>query len=283
MQQSSRDRTLLHSLLTVLLLTACDLQAATDYRGEPIFTLKGTVSDSEATLSTDLGPTLIFQRGNRTHFVDAQAGGAFPAQFSMRVFEPPSFWATFPSWYGGDPELALAYIVAATSDHPFSVSGTPDSGEVQICNAPRTPGIYYADQPDCRFESIEPERNRDEGLGCAVAGNAGELRSVRGIAHCDRGFRVGQEDPTHVACEVLEERILTDACRGHGVSLSGASEGAGRCCANELAILIGEVSEAVGHSAVEVVGVSGSQDLVLSADRHAQRAAHHDTGLLPCV
>src|SRR5687768_12932682 len=79
-------------ILTAGYFTAgCDAQAGTDYRGESLLSVTGSVAIENQDPPDDLIPALAFdtRKGDRFLIEDVEVSGEFPARFSFDVFEPP--------------------------------------------------------------------------------------------------------------------------------------------------------------------------------------------------
>jgi hypothetical protein len=111
---------------SVLALVACgDGQTGSDYKGEPLMSLRGVVTSSTAALAEDLVPALVFipfdgldPTGPRdTYFVKSEVEGTFPSAFTMRVYEPPPE-ETLVTIVDGEPAFNMGQISAVSPDHP---------------------------------------------------------------------------------------------------------------------------------------------------------------------
>jgi len=109
----------------VLLIAACNPQASTKYRGEPLLTMSGSVELALESTSGELSPALAFLNRERAEIeiIDVEAQGEFPAEFTIRVYDPPPRSAFFPilndSMLDDEqaPAAALAFITAVTPSH----------------------------------------------------------------------------------------------------------------------------------------------------------------------
>jgi hypothetical protein len=104
------------------LIAGCDPQATDAYDGESLLTVRGRV---ELTLQRDdeaqLKPALAFQTESDAKFrlIDVSTRGAFPAELTMDVLEPPPEDAIFEMEYLTEqPRVAVGYIAAVTPDLP---------------------------------------------------------------------------------------------------------------------------------------------------------------------
>jgi hypothetical protein len=85
------------SLLAALagcVLIGCGEQAGTEYHGEPMLTLKGTVVMKNEHAPRDLVPALAFythttEDQDGMYFQDSDVSGEFPANFTLSILHPP--------------------------------------------------------------------------------------------------------------------------------------------------------------------------------------------------
>jgi hypothetical protein len=107
-----------------LALSACDLQASPEFRGESLLTVHGSVTIAEDHTRGQLVPALAFanRETGEIQVLDVQAQGEFPSDFRIDVFTPPSPQTlTQLTDFGDDePRMAFGYITAVTEDHPHS-------------------------------------------------------------------------------------------------------------------------------------------------------------------
>ena len=111
------------------LLGCGDGQAEPDYQGDPLMSLKGVVTSSEAALSAEQVPALMFSApweelvagGGTVHFVKGEVEGVFPTSFTLRVYDaPPAGVATME--VDGAPALTWGSLVAVAPEHPASLT-----------------------------------------------------------------------------------------------------------------------------------------------------------------
>jgi hypothetical protein len=123
-------RMMVASAGAVLGLLGCgDGQAGPDYQGDPLMSLKGVVTSSEAALSADQVPALMFTApfeeliaGEGTvHFVQGEVEGMFPTAFTLRVYDAPPAGVAIAA-VDGEPALNWASLVAISPDHPGSLT-----------------------------------------------------------------------------------------------------------------------------------------------------------------
>jgi hypothetical protein len=100
-----------------------------DYQGEPLFTLRGTVTVPKEFAGDDLVPVLTFtlQRGPAEasyaqgagyaqEIVDVAVEGSFPSEFRLDIYEPPPESALYFS--EGLPNFAVGHVTAMARSHP---------------------------------------------------------------------------------------------------------------------------------------------------------------------
>jgi hypothetical protein len=123
------------ALCAVVLVGACDAQASTAYRGQPLLSMSGSVELAlDATTQGELSPALAFfnPQNAAIEIVDVEAQGEFPAEFAIQVYERPPQSAFFPIWDEQDaPEAALAFITAVTPEHPDAIEFA-DTHEISV-------------------------------------------------------------------------------------------------------------------------------------------------------
>jgi hypothetical protein len=105
-------------------LLGCEAQASDAYRGEPLLVMRGSVALERASTEGELRPALAFLNSERAEIeiVEVESEGMFPAQFTLRVYQPPPEHAFGPiSGDEGAPRVALAFITAVTAAHPDNI------------------------------------------------------------------------------------------------------------------------------------------------------------------
>jgi hypothetical protein len=106
--------------LTMLALAACDRQADTDYVGEPIAQIGGTITSSVADVPGGLVP-LISWAGHTVEVEEADVTLEFPSRFRIDIRRPPSENALNDFTEGGarpdEARVAFGLIMAM----PFEV------------------------------------------------------------------------------------------------------------------------------------------------------------------
>jgi len=132
--------------LAVLALgaAACGQQSGMDYRGEPLFTLRGTVTVPKEFAGEDLVPVLFFplepdpETGGRfIEVLDVDVTGSFPSNFRIDVFDAPPQPAL--NFAEDLPKFAVGYLAAMSPSHPSRLKvfeGYPDFVELRrYCTA----------------------------------------------------------------------------------------------------------------------------------------------------
>jgi hypothetical protein len=123
-------RMIVASAGAVLGLLGCgDGQAGPDYQGDPLMSLKGVVTSSEAALTAEQVPALMFPAplveliagGGTVHFVKGEVEGMFPSAFTLRVYDaPPAGVATMA--VDGEPVLTWGSLVAVAPNFPAALT-----------------------------------------------------------------------------------------------------------------------------------------------------------------
>jgi hypothetical protein len=110
-------------------VAGCDVRAGSNYEGESLLSLRGSVSVAADGGVETLVPALAFpDRGGAVHLVDVEATGTFPAAFKLDVLVPPPAEAMIEAERGGEtilldaPPLAIGYVTAVGPDHPDTLS-----------------------------------------------------------------------------------------------------------------------------------------------------------------
>jgi hypothetical protein len=106
---------------SLVALTGCDSQTDPTYRGEPLATVQGTVN-SGANAGSNLDGKLVILWSVLTKSDDTVVGvtapvsGAFPASFSLPLYEPPPTAALNYSVADAVQGLGIGYILVVKSD-----------------------------------------------------------------------------------------------------------------------------------------------------------------------
>jgi hypothetical protein len=144
------------TIASLLALAGCDAQASTAYRGEPLLKVSGSVELTRIPSDGDLRPALAFLNREMGEFqiVDVDASGDFPAEITMEVYQPPPEDAFAPLREDGrGAKGALAYITAATADHPDKLQYGTSTGSAgpTTCNG----GPCECPESGCVRSSVE--------------------------------------------------------------------------------------------------------------------------------
>jgi hypothetical protein len=128
-------------------LTGCDVQVGEEYRGEPLFSLQGTVILEDPDERRELVPGLVFGTAEESILMEAEVQGEFPARFRMDITEPPPAEVFFPY----DPSIAqgsfaIARITAFPRSHPERVPYLLYTGGGEY---PDEDGNYFYDASAC--------------------------------------------------------------------------------------------------------------------------------------
>lgn len=116
----------------VLLLAGCQAEVGTDYRGEALLSLKGSVVLDDQSMA-DQVPVLAFYSQSGFALLDVHVEGEFPSRFNLEVFEPP------PQAAMTDPETGTVsgFLTVVPKDHPSLVQAV-SVGDYGMCSADGT-------------------------------------------------------------------------------------------------------------------------------------------------
>ena len=96
-------------------LTACDAQTDPSYGGEPLATVRGTIT-SELDDPPELVASLVWEvwttQGDSAASAQVPVTGSFPAAFTMELLAPPADDMLNPSLGPDEPYVGTAYITA---------------------------------------------------------------------------------------------------------------------------------------------------------------------------
>ena len=107
------------SLLAVLALGGCDAQESTDYRGDAIWSMKGSLV-GENGVASDTEVALMWQGEGVQVLQGTEVEGNFPAEFTLHTYEPPPAKGLFSlAEWGIDARIGFGNIVAADPSAPF--------------------------------------------------------------------------------------------------------------------------------------------------------------------
>lgn len=118
-------------------LAGCAAQVDSHYRGEPLAVLQGAVVAQEVPLGDHVAPMLGWygfglpdedkRQESPSILQEAEVTGAFPNQFSLRLYEPPPAEAMLEDEDG--LQIAIAYIFAVRTDRDWSVGWDRSDGD----------------------------------------------------------------------------------------------------------------------------------------------------------
>jgi hypothetical protein len=111
-------------------LVACDSQVDSDHQGTALATLAGSVSNARTQPTGDAEVVVIWENtsGSPDH-IAAEAvdvDGSFPAQFKLRIFEPPA--AELLNRSDDGVQFGVAYIVAGKAGTDYSSDASAEAG-----------------------------------------------------------------------------------------------------------------------------------------------------------
>jgi hypothetical protein len=123
------------------LLAGCDRQVSSDYQGESLLRIEGSVAIPLGFEGRELVPVIGFYansgRGPQcdgsvsadyVRILDVSAEGDFPSQFTLDVLDPPPEEA-FREVVAGQPPVAIGHIMAMTPDHPDALLIRPNDAD----------------------------------------------------------------------------------------------------------------------------------------------------------
>jgi hypothetical protein len=125
----------LYAVLGCAALAGCGSQAGTDYHGDPMLTLKGSVVIENEHAPKELVPTIVFYTdGERDrdgmYFMDTEVSGTFPANFTLSLLHPAPAEAIVEMKDEREASRgAFGFITAVPPNHqPFvRLAGDPES------------------------------------------------------------------------------------------------------------------------------------------------------------
>ncbi len=129
----------------LLPMVGCDRQAGTDYAGEPLARIGGSISSSVAEVPAGLVPVLSWE-GLAIDVEEADLTVEFPARFQIDIRQPPDENVLYDfTWLGappGESRVAFALITAV----PFEVDEEDrDGGLIPFGVAERHMVLYAED------------------------------------------------------------------------------------------------------------------------------------------
>lgn len=183
----------------------CDAQAGTDYRGQSLLTLLGTVEIPEPRAAGQFVPALMFPDGSSSstyQLVDVAVEGEFPSEFRIDIYKPPPnhVLESVPSLH--EPPAAVGWITAVPQDHEQSIrfaSTRGTSSSVPACTTPdcsscedtascRSTAQWCAQDGECyREERICPRYVSPDGE-CTILSSEGDARLKRDPSEVFAGF-----------------------------------------------------------------------------------------------
>jgi hypothetical protein len=113
----------------------CDSEAGSEYTGEVLLKLDGTVTATSA-IDSSLVPALLFvtPTGSTSYVVDGKMTGEFPSRFTFKVASPPPESAFFaPSGSDLHGQVAMADFALLPSNHPKTLDALNYTNNVSTC------------------------------------------------------------------------------------------------------------------------------------------------------
>lgn len=166
---------------------ACDAQVSSDYTGESLLSIMGTVEIANDRTRGPLSPALAFtgDAEGDVRIVEVPVHGTFPSDFQLQIYaSPPADALMHPTRYSeGEPRMAIAYITAVTRGHPdvirlaseITLTRYPctDEGRADgLCLSTKTescaadePGHCYTERTYCKSANAPPEQCVVESTG----------------------------------------------------------------------------------------------------------------------
>jgi hypothetical protein len=136
------------SVILGLAPLACSAQADPDYRGEPLATIRGTVTTGDHPPSTEMEAALIWLQpealtGGAAYVVGrSRVTGNFPANFTLEILEPPPPDAGFTDGF-----IAAIPAQSAPGQHTMGIpSGGPEIDPWSLLGVAEHAGIVYFPQ-----------------------------------------------------------------------------------------------------------------------------------------
>lgn len=125
------------ALVTCISAAACDAQHDLDYAGQAVWTLLGSIVTEDARLDEDTSAAIYWSNAGRQLDVleQVEVEGNFPAEFTLRAFEPPPPTARVSLADVGIAAIEIAFgLVVAVDErsapfHPVIISNdSPETG-----------------------------------------------------------------------------------------------------------------------------------------------------------
>lgn len=149
----------------VVSLCSCGTEGSDPQRG-PLLTVRGNVALSQRPVSKQLVPALMFTPyvtnwGFTQYIVSGEMEGAFPSDFTLRVYDHLPHEA-LTVLVRGEPAIAIGGITAVAREHPRWLEWSSDgSGHSVVCS----------DQGECVIPSRAcPDAKAETCLGTIAAG-----------------------------------------------------------------------------------------------------------------
>lgn len=171
------------ALLALVALPGCDSQQSTDYQGEPLLRVKGSVAIPQGFEGEELVPVIGFYGattgvwGEITNqeqpIIDVGVDGDFPSGFTLDVFDPPP--AAAMKKEEGGPAFARGYVAAMAPSHPDTIRIREWEPET-----PTSPPFLRAletctlDASNCLNRSFECPTNRLNIDDCTLVDSSGD-------------------------------------------------------------------------------------------------------------
>lgn len=211
--------------LPLAVLPGCGSVAATDYLGEAMLSLSGSVVVDNPQAPSELVPVLAFERpgaGGRASgyaLSDVEYRGDFPARFELGVYEPPPLDAMYAAEDGAGLAYAWGRIGAVAPVHPELLTPS-NSVESSFCLGKECytdvlrcgfGGGCYGERRHCSL----PERFDPPGVayqGCREVGTRGDVTWVPAAPVARSGYEDSDCDGDR--CQVTYESCAdeTGAC-----------------------------------------------------------------------
>lgn len=144
--------------LIALAAVGCDARASEEYRGEPLFSVTGTLRVDSALDWSNLAPVVLFYDSDWTKpqvVLDVDTRGEFPAKFTVDVMQPPP--AAAMQKVSGMPSFAVGTLTALPRDHGPTFLSPKEEGEFSYpTNEERRwaqSGVFYRHLTICFSET----------------------------------------------------------------------------------------------------------------------------------
>jgi hypothetical protein len=131
---TTNSRLISGTLLAVLALGGCDAQESADYRGDALWSMKGSLVGDNG-VASDTQVALMWEGEGVQVLQRTEVEGNFPAEFTLHAYEPPPAKGLFSlAEWGADVHIGFGNIVAANPSAPFypQLLGYDTSDEVKL-------------------------------------------------------------------------------------------------------------------------------------------------------